>query len=120
MTLTFSPLSPPQHLVSKNDAAKVLTKGASSYASDVYSFGIVVWEVLSREVPWAGVSDIQDLYRLVFFQDTRPEVPAGAAHDLAAVARACWVAEPSKRPTFKQVIARVKPRGWEDAHGRVR
>ena len=31
-------------------------------ASDVYSFGIVAWEVLSRELPWGSVSHPQEVY----------------------------------------------------------
>lgn len=92
-------------------SVKVLTKGARSYSSDVYSFGIVVWEVLSRKVPWAGISDIQDLYRLVFFQNERPVMPADAPIDLADMARACWVADPSERPAFKTILARLKAGG---------
>ncbi|CAN0383843.1 unnamed protein product, partial [Ectocarpus fasciculatus] len=37
-------------------APEVLDSEGSSYESDVYSFGIVVWEVLSRELPWSNKS----------------------------------------------------------------
>eukprot|EP00903_Cladosiphon_okamuranus_P018583 g17106.t1 len=49
------------HLTIAWSALEVLDFGGSSYASDVYSFGIVVWEVLTRELPWANKSRMSDI-----------------------------------------------------------
>lgn len=88
-----------------------MTIGASSYSSDVYSFGIIVWEVISREVPWAGVSNIQDIYRLVYYQQARPEMPIDAPTDLADVARACWATDPNRRPSCTQIMRELSAGG---------
>ncbi|CAM9693173.1 unnamed protein product, partial [Choristocarpus tenellus] len=38
-------------------APEVFEEEKSSRASDVYSFAIVYWEVLTLEVPWRGKRD---------------------------------------------------------------
>ncbi|CAM9606844.1 unnamed protein product, partial [Hapterophycus canaliculatus] len=52
-------------------APEVLDATRSTYASDVYSFGIVAWEVLSRELPWANVTHPRDVYIRVVLKGLR-------------------------------------------------
>ncbi|CAM9178419.1 unnamed protein product, partial [Laminaria digitata] len=80
--------------------------------SDVYSFGIVVWEVLSRELPWATVTRLKDFCLRVVVNDLRPAIPDGAPTEIADVARACWAAEPGDRPTFSAVMEGMKSNRW--------
>ncbi|CAM9276450.1 unnamed protein product, partial [Laminaria digitata] len=75
-----------------------------TYATDVYSFGIVVWEVLSRELPWATMTGETDIYIRVVLNKMRPDIPEDAPADIADVARACWAGEPGDRPTFSAVM----------------
>ena len=88
--------------------------GTSTYACDVYSFGIVVWEVLSREGPWANVTRPRDILMRVVLNDLRPDMPDDAPTDIADVARACWVREPGNRPSFSDVLGGVKS-NWGNA-----
>lgn len=34
-------------------------------SSDVYSFGVVLWEILTQEIPWAGLTQFQIMAKLV-------------------------------------------------------
>ncbi|CAM9793287.1 unnamed protein product, partial [Sphacelaria rigidula] len=89
---------------------KVLNEGISSCSSDVYSFGMVVWEVLTRELPWCGEARGQDIYRRVVIKGDRPEIPVRVANDISAVVRACWRAEPETRPKFYQIASTLNSR----------
>ncbi|CAM9092540.1 unnamed protein product, partial [Laminaria digitata] len=80
--------------------------------SDVYSFGIVVWEVLSREVPWATVTDLKGIFIRVVLNDLRPSIPDDAPGEIADVAKACWAAVPRDRPTFSAVMEGMKSNRW--------
>ncbi|CAM9710795.1 unnamed protein product [Ascophyllum nodosum] len=93
---------------------QVLQNGGSSFASDVYSFGIVVWEVLTREVPWAGVSHDSDLYRRVVIVGDRPVIPDTAPDNSAETAKSCWGRIPANRPTFRDVLGGMRANGWQD------
>ncbi|CAM9883057.1 unnamed protein product, partial [Laminaria digitata] len=83
---------------------KVLHAAGSTYASDAYSFGIVVWEVLSRKLPWATVMNPRDIYIRVGLNELRPTIPDDAPTDIADVARACWAGEARDRPTFSAIV----------------
>lgn len=90
----------------------MLHAAGSTYASDVYSFGIVVWEVLSREVPWENVTHPKEIYIRVVLNDLRPDIPEGAPLEIADVARACWVDKPTDRPTFSAMMENMKANRW--------
>ncbi|CAB1101438.1 unnamed protein product [Ectocarpus sp. CCAP 1310/34] len=86
--------------------AQEATGPALSFMSDVYSFGIVVWEVLSRQAPWEHVS-WTELFRRVCITGERPPLPPSAPVDLAVLARACWTHEPRDRPTCDKIVAHL-------------
>lgn len=44
---------------------ELLTKGKLSKAADVYAFGILVWEMVTGERAWAGMSHTQVLSAVV-------------------------------------------------------
>lgn len=94
---------------------EVLSADGNTYASgDVYSFGIVIWEVLSRELPWADVTHPREVYIRVVLNELRPDIPAEAPSDLADIVRACWAGDPEARPTFGDVIKSMTPCDWSE------
>ncbi|CAN0266120.1 unnamed protein product, partial [Laminaria digitata] len=93
---------------------KVLNANENTYASDVYSFGIVVWEVLSRELPWATLARPKDIFIRVVWKELRPVIPDGAPAEISDLARECWVGVPGDRPTFSAVMKGMKSNGWSE------
>ncbi|CAN0121978.1 unnamed protein product, partial [Laminaria digitata] len=88
--------------------AKVLETKGNSYASDVYSFGIVTWEVLTRELPWADQPFARDIFVRVAMKGERPIIPTNCPSGMAQVIRACWAESPADRPTFHDLVNVVK------------
>lgn len=70
---------------------------------DVYSFGIVLWELLTNRMPFEGMSNLQAAYAAAFKQE-RPTIPDDIAPDLAFVIQSCWVEDSNLRPSFSQII----------------
>eukprot|EP01105_Mastigella_eilhardi_P018460 TRINITY_DN4276_c0_g1_i1.p1 TRINITY_DN4276_c0_g1~~TRINITY_DN4276_c0_g1_i1.p1 ORF type:complete len:271 (+),score=49.57 TRINITY_DN4276_c0_g1_i1:982-1794(+) len=87
-------------------AVEVLSHGAFTVAGDVWSFGVVLWELLTRgSMPYAGVDNEQLLSQLQ--RGLRLQQPYGCADALYAIMRGCWDAVPESRPSFSELQTRL-------------
>lgn len=81
-------------------APESLRQGAFSSASDVWMFGVTLWEMFSGgEEPWAGVPPYLILQRLEKDQARLPRPPL-CSRSLYALALRCWAPHPADRPSF--------------------
>lgn len=69
---------------------------------DVYSFGMVLWEMLSNRLPFEGMSNMQAAYAAAF-KNVRPNTDA-LPEELALILTSCWEEDPSTRPDFSQIV----------------
>lgn len=74
-----------------------------TWKCDVYSYGIVLWEMLTREIPFQDLENQQVLYA-VTFDDERPPIPDSFPVDFQDVVNACWKRNPDERPMWRAII----------------
>ncbi|ONK58757.1 uncharacterized protein A4U43_C09F16340 [Asparagus officinalis] len=69
---------------------------------DVYSFAIVLWELLHNKLPFEGMSNLQAAYAAAF-KNVRPSAD-GLPEELASLLTSCWREDPNLRPNFTQIV----------------
>ena len=70
---------------------------------DVYSFGILLWEICALEEPFAGLTDQQHMQQVVS-GDLRPPIDKSWPTELQWLMKKCWSYFSSHRPTWEVVI----------------
>ncbi|RHY98086.1 hypothetical protein DYB35_000463 [Aphanomyces astaci] len=88
--------------ISPNDPG-VLAAEKYTEKADVFSFGVVCWETVTRACPYDGLSQIQAALG-VLNHHLRPTIPAACPPFLKKLMTVCWGPAPEKRPTFAQII----------------
>ncbi|KAL3818957.1 hypothetical protein ACJIZ3_004862 [Penstemon smallii] len=88
-------------------APEVLRNEPSNEKSDVYSFGVILWELATLRVPWTEMNSMQ-VVGAVGFQNRHLDIPPILDPLVAEIIRDCWNRNPQARPSFAQVITRLK------------
>jgi serine/threonine protein kinase len=73
-----------------------------SFQNDVYSFGLILWELYTLLEPF-NIS-LNNVYNYVVINNCRPEITKDFNSDVASLIRLCWDIDSKKRPTFKKII----------------
>ena len=89
-------------------APEVLRNEPSNEKADVFSFGVVLWELMTVQKPWLGFSALQ-VMGAVGVQNRSLEVPAYVPREVADVIESCFHMEPAARPTFGELLNVFKP-----------
>jgi serine/threonine protein kinase len=78
-------------------------------ASDVYSFGIILFEAYTRKVPYDG-EDYDDVIKLVADKEVqkRPPLPEKAPPQIQSIMTECFADNPNERPIFDELDVRLQ------------
>ena len=80
--------------------------GVYTIKSDVFSFGMVLWEILTQKTPYEGKNPIHVVRSID--AGVRPDIPASTDPDFAQLIKDCWAQSPDQRPTFDVILSRLK------------
>ncbi|KAL5843785.1 hypothetical protein ACOSQ4_009743 [Xanthoceras sorbifolium] len=82
-------------------APEVINHQPYDQKADVFSFAIVLWELVTAKVPYDNMTPLQAA--LGVRQGLRPDIPDNAHPKLLDLMQRCWEAVPSKRPSFSEI-----------------
>lgn len=89
-------------------APEVMTGEEFNEKADVYSFGIVLWEILCRKEPFSHHSDFEVFVEAVCDHNERPPLPADCLASLRELICRCWEGNPAHRPSFPQIVDSIE------------
>eukprot|EP01029_Cantina_marsupialis_P029146 TRINITY_DN779867_c0_g1_i1.p1 TRINITY_DN779867_c0_g1~~TRINITY_DN779867_c0_g1_i1.p1 ORF type:complete len:1036 (+),score=202.55 TRINITY_DN779867_c0_g1_i1:96-3203(+) len=83
-------------------APEVFTGGPLTEKMDVYSFAIVMCELITMSIPFYGMDP--KALPLQVVKDIRPRIPDAVPSNLSTMLRECWDKDPTKRPDMMTVV----------------
>ncbi|RIA97959.1 kinase-like domain-containing protein [Glomus cerebriforme] len=78
-------------------APEVIAGKETTFASDVYSIGMLMWEISSGEPPFTGLNHDYDL-AINIINGMRPKAVLETPLEYRKLMEQCWDADPTKRP----------------------
>lgn len=87
-------------------APEVIDHRAYDEKADIFSFAVVLWELLTSKVPYETLTPVQAA--LGVRQGLRPEIPQNAHPRLLDLMKRCWDGVPDKRPSFAVITTELE------------
>lgn len=84
-------------------APEVIRHEPYSNKADVYSYGVVLWEMIAKDQPFRGMTPIQAAFA-VARQQMRPALPRYTPLKIGELVEHCWHQDPNRRPTFSDIL----------------
>ncbi|KAL6091043.1 hypothetical protein STEG23_038318 [Scotinomys teguina] len=87
-------------------APEVIRLSLFSKSSDVWSFGVLLWELLTGEVPYREIDALAVAYGVAMNKLTLP-IPSTCPEPFARLLEECWDPDPHGRPDFGSILKQL-------------
>uniref|UniRef100_A0A1D1Z628 non-specific serine/threonine protein kinase n=1 Tax=Anthurium amnicola TaxID=1678845 RepID=A0A1D1Z628_9ARAE len=84
-------------------APEVIEHKPYDHKADVFSFGVVLWELLTARLPYEYITPLQAAVGVVQ-KGLRPTIPKNTDPKLTELLERCWQQDPSLRPDFSEIL----------------
>ncbi|CAA7017082.1 unnamed protein product [Microthlaspi erraticum] len=88
-------------------APEVLRNESADEKSDIYSFGVVLWELATEKIPWETLNSMQ-VIGAVGFMNQRLEIPKDIDPCWISLIESCWHSDTKLRPTFQELMEELR------------
>ncbi|XP_029424792.1 mitogen-activated protein kinase kinase kinase 21 isoform X3 [Nannospalax galili] len=87
-------------------APEVIRSSLFSKGSDIWSYGVLLWELLTGEVPYRGIDGLAVAYGVAVNKLTLP-IPSTCPEPFARLMKECWEQDPHIRPSFALILQQL-------------
>uniref|UniRef100_H0V1W2 Mitogen-activated protein kinase kinase kinase n=1 Tax=Cavia porcellus TaxID=10141 RepID=H0V1W2_CAVPO len=87
-------------------APEVIRSSLFSKGSDIWSYGVLLWELLTGEVPYRGIDGLAVAYGVAVNKLTLP-IPSTCPEPFAKLMKECWEQDPHIRPSFASILQQL-------------
>ncbi|CAN4112597.1 unnamed protein product [Withania somnifera] len=94
---------------------KVIEHKPYDHKADVFSFGIVLWELLTGKLPYEYLTPLQAAIGVVQ-KGLRPTIPKHTPPELVDLLETCWQKDPASRPDFSEIVDILQQLAKEVGH----
>lgn len=88
-------------------APEVIKNSVFSKASDVWSYGVVLWELLTGETPYKNIEPLSIAYGVAVNRLTLP-IPKTCPQQWGKLMEDCWASDSHARPSFEMILDRFQ------------
>lgn len=103
----YSVVAPPSWRAPEVFRDEEMVSSAYTWSSDVYSFAMVCYEILSGDLPFQDTGMSFAELREAICDGMRPELPANCPEELLELIEECWATNPEERPAIAEVHQRL-------------
>ena len=86
-----------------------------NFKADVYSFGILLWQIMTTKLPFEKLT-MKVMEEAVLNGNHRPKIDPKWSDNLSGLMEKCWAGNLYERPSFKEVGRKLQNEGFGDSN----
>ncbi|PRP73159.1 putative leucine-rich repeat receptor-like protein kinase [Planoprotostelium fungivorum] len=88
-------------------APEAISDRQYSIKSDMFSFGVVIWEILQVREPWINLTAVEAAFHVIH-RNERLTIPEDSPPLLSDMMQRCWQKDPTARPNFEDICTDLR------------